>query len=180
MHNRFDLHQLLMISLTTFSLVMFASSAHAEKAGGTKWKVSATGKSQAKLSGKAAIQKKTQLAAKLPAKALPKTTTAQAKVLPVSKRSPASEDAGSSTSSSQPVAAAGGNPDMPLTASPTSSALASAIPQKLAAIDPNSAVEIRGQARTLSMMLVLKNGKDSINFIKVRKDYKAEIAKTEY
>lgn len=51
---------------------------------------------------------------------------------------------------------------------------------KLPNVDPNSAVEIRGQARSLSMMLVLKNGKDSINFIKPRKDYKAEISTTEY
>src|SRR5882757_9837006 len=47
--------------------------------------------------------------------------------------------------------------------------------RKPATLDPNSAVEVRGQARTLSMMLVLKNGKDGINFIKVRKDYKPEI-----
>lgn len=46
--------------------------------------------------------------------------------------------------------------------------------------DPNRAVEIRGQSRTLSMMLVLKNGKDSINFIKIRKDYAAEINGTEF
>lgn len=52
--------------------------------------------------------------------------------------------------------------------------------RKPATLDPNSAIEVRGQARTLSMMLVLKNGKDSINFIKVRKDYKSEIPKTEY
>lgn len=48
------------------------------------------------------------------------------------------------------------------------------------AVDPNAAVEIRGQSRTLSMMLVLKNGKDEINFIKVRKDYKPEISRTQY
>lgn len=52
--------------------------------------------------------------------------------------------------------------------------------RKPATLDPNSAVEVRGQARTLSMMLVLKNGKDSINFIKVRKDYRPEILGTEY
>ena len=46
--------------------------------------------------------------------------------------------------------------------------------------DPNRTVEIRGQSRTLSMMLVLKNGKDSINFIKIRKDYAAEISGTEF
>jgi hypothetical protein len=52
--------------------------------------------------------------------------------------------------------------------------------RKPATLDPNSAVEVRGQARTLSMMLVLKNGKDSINFIKVRKDYHPEIQSTDY
>jgi hypothetical protein len=52
--------------------------------------------------------------------------------------------------------------------------------RKPASFDPNSAVEIRGQARTLSMMLVLKNGKDGINFIKVRKDYKPEIQATDF
>src|SRR4051812_6933380 len=52
--------------------------------------------------------------------------------------------------------------------------------RKPATLDPNSAVEVRGQARTLSMMLVLKNGKDSINFIKVRKDYRPEILNTDY
>ena len=46
--------------------------------------------------------------------------------------------------------------------------------------DPNHAVEIRGQSRTLSMMLVLKNGKENINFIKIRKDYSPEIAGTQY
>jgi hypothetical protein len=46
--------------------------------------------------------------------------------------------------------------------------------------DPNRSIEIRGQSRTLSMMLVLKNDKDSINFIKVRKDYNPEILATEF
>ncbi len=49
-----------------------------------------------------------------------------------------------------------------------------------AAADPNRAVEVRGQARTLSMMLVLKNGKENINFIQVRKDYNPEIQATEF
>lgn len=52
--------------------------------------------------------------------------------------------------------------------------------RKPATLDPNSAVEVRGQARTLSMLLVLKNGKDGINFIKVRKDYHPEIMNTDY
>ena len=55
-----------------------------------------------------------------------------------------------------------------------------ALPQQNQKVDPNAALEIRGQARTLSMMLVLKNGKDGINFIKVRKDYHPEITTTEF
>ena len=53
-------------------------------------------------------------------------------------------------------------------------------PADPAKMDPNAALEIRGQSRTLSMMLVLKGGKDSINFIKVRKDYHDEIVATPY
>lgn len=41
-------------------------------------------------------------------------------------------------------------------------------------------LEIRGQARTLSMMLILRNGKEDVNFVKVRQDYSTEIAKTEF
>lgn len=52
--------------------------------------------------------------------------------------------------------------------------------RKPANLDPNGAVEVRGQARTLSMMLVLKNGKDEINFIKVRKNYHPEIMNTDF
>lgn len=52
--------------------------------------------------------------------------------------------------------------------------------RKPATLDPNSSIEVRGQARTLSMMLVLKNGKDGINFIKVRKDYHPEILNTDF
>ena len=53
-------------------------------------------------------------------------------------------------------------------------------PADPAKMDPNAALEIRGQSRTLSMMLVLKGGKESINFIKVRKDYHDEILATPY
>ena len=49
-----------------------------------------------------------------------------------------------------------------------------------AKLDPNAALEVRGQSRTLSMMLVLKNGKEAINFIKVRRDYRPEITTTPY
>ncbi len=65
-------------------------------------------------------------------------------------------------------------------------ALTSAIPtsspsgRRPGSVDSNAALEVRGQARTLSMMLVLKNGKDGINFIKVRKDYRPEIQATEF
>jgi hypothetical protein len=55
-------------------------------------------------------------------------------------------------------------------------ALAAGVPSG----DPNKALEIRGQSRTLSMMLVLKNGKENINFIKVRKDYRPEISSTQF
>lgn len=47
-------------------------------------------------------------------------------------------------------------------------------------LDANSTLEVRGQARTLSMMLVLKKSKDEISFIKVRKDFKPEIQTTEF
>jgi len=44
----------------------------------------------------------------------------------------------------------------------------------------NKAFEVRGQARTLSMMLILRNGKENVNFVKVRQNYATEIAKTEF
>ena len=166
MNNKFDLHKLLLLTLTSVGVLAFTQNAMSE----TKWKVSAKPK-------QAAAKLPMKVQQKLPAKALAKTATPQAAKM-AGKRAPASlEEPGNTASSAAPTA---GNPDMPLTATPTGNALATAIPKKLAAIDPNSAVEIRGQARTLSMMLVLKNGKDSINFIKVRKDYRSEIAKTEY
>ena len=45
--------------------------------------------------------------------------------------------------------------------------------------EPES-LEIRGQTRTLSMMLVLQNKRDKIDFIKPRKNYRNEILRTEY
>jgi hypothetical protein len=47
-------------------------------------------------------------------------------------------------------------------------------------MNSNKNFEIRGQARTLSMMLILRNGKENVNFVKVRQDYATEIAKTEF
>lgn len=47
-------------------------------------------------------------------------------------------------------------------------------------MNSNKSFEIRGQARTLSMMLILRNGKENVNFVKVRQDYATEIAKTEF
>ncbi len=44
----------------------------------------------------------------------------------------------------------------------------------------SQALEIRGQARTLSMMLILRNGKENVNFVKVRQNYATEIANTEF
>jgi hypothetical protein len=41
-------------------------------------------------------------------------------------------------------------------------------------------LEIRGQTRTLSMMLVLQSRRDKIDFIKPRKDYRDRILQTEY
>lgn len=41
-------------------------------------------------------------------------------------------------------------------------------------------MKVTGQTRTLSMMLVLKNKKEKIKFINVRKNYREEILKTEY
>lgn len=44
----------------------------------------------------------------------------------------------------------------------------------------NKVMKVRGQTRTLSMMLVLKNKKDSIEFINIKKNYREEILNTEY
>jgi hypothetical protein len=41
-------------------------------------------------------------------------------------------------------------------------------------------LEIRGQTRTLSMMLVLQSRRDKIDFIKPRTDYRNRILQTEY
>ncbi len=41
-------------------------------------------------------------------------------------------------------------------------------------------VQIRGQTRNLSMMLIMKNGKDDINFIKPRRDYHNEVLSTTF
>ena len=40
--------------------------------------------------------------------------------------------------------------------------------------------QIRGQTRNLNMMLVLKNGKDEINFIKPRRNYRAKVLATQF
>ena len=41
-------------------------------------------------------------------------------------------------------------------------------------------LEVRGQSRQLSMMLVLKNSKDKIEFVKVRENFEKEILNTSY
>ena len=46
--------------------------------------------------------------------------------------------------------------------------------------DSNSALEVRGQSRNLSMLLVLKNRKDNVNFVKPREHYSTEIQNTSY
>ncbi|OFZ16217.1 MAG: hypothetical protein A2Z20_00230 [Bdellovibrionales bacterium RBG_16_40_8] len=50
----------------------------------------------------------------------------------------------------------------------------------IASVEANRSLEIRGQARNLSMMLVLKNSKDNIDFVKVRNDYTSEINGTQF
>lgn len=42
------------------------------------------------------------------------------------------------------------------------------------------ALEVRGQTRALSMMLVLRSKKDKVDFVKMRTDYRPEILKTQY
>jgi hypothetical protein len=42
------------------------------------------------------------------------------------------------------------------------------------------ATEVKGQIRNLSMMLVLKNQKDRIEFVRMRRDYRKEILDTKY
>ena len=44
--------------------------------------------------------------------------------------------------------------------------------------DSQTALEIRGQSRNLSMLLILKNRHENIDFVKPRDSYKEEIAKT--
>ena len=41
-------------------------------------------------------------------------------------------------------------------------------------------LEVRGQSRNLSMMLVLKNSKDKIEFVNVRENFEKEILNTSY
>lgn len=50
----------------------------------------------------------------------------------------------------------------------------------LANMDVNRSLEVRGQTRNLSMMLILKNAKDNIDFVKVRENYQTEISSTEF
>jgi 3-oxoacyl-ACP reductase-like protein len=42
------------------------------------------------------------------------------------------------------------------------------------------ALEVRGQTRALSMMLVLRSKKDKVDFVKLRTNYRPEILGTEY
>lgn len=44
--------------------------------------------------------------------------------------------------------------------------------------DSQKALEVKGQARNLSMMLVLKNRSDNIDFVKPRQNYNDEIKNT--
>ena len=46
--------------------------------------------------------------------------------------------------------------------------------------DSDKVFEVRGQSRNLSMMLVLKNRKDNLEFVKARENYANEIKETSY
>jgi hypothetical protein len=64
---------------------------------------------------------------------------------------------------------------------PTSTVPPKTLPQKRtvnSVSDSEKALEVRGQSRNLSMMLVLKNRKDSIDFVKPRETYSEEIKNT--
>ena len=41
-------------------------------------------------------------------------------------------------------------------------------------------IEVKGQSRTLSMMLILKNKKDRVNFVKIRNNFRPEILGTQF
>ncbi len=49
-----------------------------------------------------------------------------------------------------------------------------------ATLDSGAALEVRGQSRNLSMMLVLKNKKRDIDFVKPRENYSREVQNTSY
>ena len=46
--------------------------------------------------------------------------------------------------------------------------------------DSQKSLEIRGQSRNLSMLLVLKNRHENIDFVKPRETYREEIQKTDF
>jgi hypothetical protein len=46
--------------------------------------------------------------------------------------------------------------------------------------DSQKSLEIRGQSRNLSMLLVLKNRHENIDFVKPRETYRTEIQNTQY
>ena len=46
--------------------------------------------------------------------------------------------------------------------------------------DSQKSLEIRGQSRNLSMLLVLKNRHENIDFVKPRESYREEITQTEF
>lgn len=51
---------------------------------------------------------------------------------------------------------------------------------KMGMSDSQKSFEIRGQSRNISMLLVLKNRNDSIDFVKPREHYQSEISKTSF
>lgn len=53
-------------------------------------------------------------------------------------------------------------------------------PLRSIASDSEKALEVRGQSRNLSLMLVLKNNKESLDFVQPRNSFRKEIQNTNY
>lgn len=81
--------------------------------------------------------------------------------------------------SSSPSAWAAG-PPQPMQGSAPAQAQAepSRGPAATGSTEVDKPLEVKGQTRTLSMRLILKNGKDRIQFVENRKDFRSEILST--
>lgn len=77
-----------------------------------------------------------------------------------------------------PPPASGGVRENPMLSLPAPVSGAGGAPS--AAASGSKEVEVRGQVRNLNMLLVLKNKRDSMSGMELRKDYKREIKKTPY